>query len=104
MKDFSSSRKVTTIAGNGKTGRALERGPALEIPLSNPFGIQPDADGNLIVASYDQHVVYQLDSSYRSAHIIAGTGMSGLSGKSGERPTTNIDLMTPWDESRRPCT
>ena len=85
--DREAFRKVTTIAGNGKTGRALQRGPALEIPLSNPFGIQPDANGNLIVASYDQHVVYQLDSSYRRAHIIAGTGMSGLSGKSGDRPT-----------------
>ena len=41
-------RRVVTIAGNGNTGRAVEQGRALDVPLSNPFGVQVEADGSLV--------------------------------------------------------
>ncbi|MEM7477252.1 MAG: hypothetical protein AAF483_19890, partial [Planctomycetota bacterium] len=42
-------RRVVTIAGNGESEKPREKGPALEVPLSNPFGVQPEADGSLII-------------------------------------------------------
>lgn len=83
----STFRRVTTIAGNGKSGDPSEKGRATEVALSNPFGVQPEADGSLIVASFDQHVIYRLDANYRSLELIAGTGKKGLSGRTGDLPT-----------------
>ncbi len=78
---------IRTIAGNGQAGAAQDKGRALDMPLSNPFGIQPEADGGLIIASFDQHVLYRLDASYGRLERIAGTGKAGLSGTGGEHPT-----------------
>lgn len=89
-------RRIVTIAGNGKTGRAAEQGRALDVPLSNPFGVQPEADGSLIVASYDQHVIYRLDANYRNLKLIAGTGKAGLSGSDGDR-ATQVDFNQPHE-------
>ncbi len=81
------NRTIRTIAGNGQTGAARDKGRALDMPLSNPFGVQPEADGSLIIASFDQHVLYRLDASYGRLERIAGTGKAGLSGTGGEHPT-----------------
>ena len=91
-----SFRKVTTIVGNGKIGPAPEMGVALLVPISNPFGVQPEKDGSLILASYDQHAVYRLDSSYRKIDRIVGTGNKGLSGREGDRPL-QVDLNQPHE-------
>lgn len=79
-------RKVATLVGNGATGPAPTRGMASEVAVSNPFGVQPEADGSLILASFDQHAVYRIDPNYRRVTRIAGTGERGLSGVDGDRP------------------
>ncbi len=71
--------RIETIAGNGTRGPAETRGRALSVSLSNPFGVQPMADGALVVASFDQHVVYRLTPDFKALHRIAGTGESGQS-------------------------
>ncbi len=76
---------IRTIAGNGQTGQAREQGRALQTPLSNPFGIAAEADGGLIIASFDQHVLYRLDANYNRLERIVGTGQVGFSGKDGDR-------------------
>lgn len=92
----SSYRGLRTIAGNGESSRARDMAPALETSLSNPFGVQPAADGSLIIASYDQHVLYRLDPSYNRLQRICGTGTAGQSGKGGEHPT-NVALNQPHE-------
>lgn len=89
-------RRVTTIAGNGNGGEATEKGRAMESPLSNPFGVQRESDGSLIIASFDTHVVYRLDSTYRMLETIAGTGKAGLTGRQGDIPT-KIQLNRPHE-------
>ncbi len=89
-------KTIRTIAGNGQTGEARDRGRALDMPLSNPFGIQPEVDGSLIIASFDQHVLYRLDPSYGRLERIAGTGTAGMSGTGGEHPT-NISMNEPHE-------
>jgi DNA-binding beta-propeller fold protein YncE len=80
--------KITTIAGNGKAGPAEKQGAATSIPISNPFGIEPDSKGNLIIASFDQHVIYRLSADRKSLELMAGTGAEGMSGKTGDAATT----------------
>ncbi len=89
-------RGLRTIAGNGESSRARDQAPALETSLSNPFGVQPMPDGSLIIASFDQHVLYRLDPSYNRLELICGTGTAGLSGSGGEHPT-NVALNRPHE-------
>ncbi len=89
-------KEISTLAGNGKTGEPVEQGRALAVPLSNPFGVQPEQDGSLIIASFDQHVLYRLDPTYRRLDRIAGTGKAGLSGRDGDYPT-QVQLNRPHE-------
>lgn len=79
--------KIATIAGTGKTGPAEKQGAATGVAISNPFGIEPDSKGNLIIASFDQHVIYRLSADRKSLELIAGTGAEGMSGKTGDAAT-----------------
>lgn len=76
--------KIATIAGSGKTGAVQKQAAASEIAISNPFGIEPDSQGRLIIASFDQHVVYRLSADRRQVALLAGTGAEGMSGKTGD--------------------
>lgn len=89
-------KKIVTIAGSGETGEVVEKGRADQVPLSNPFGIQPERDGSLIIASWDQHVIYRLDAEYRRIEVIAGTGKPGISGDDGY-PPLKVQLNQPHE-------
>lgn len=89
-------RKISTIAGSGNAGEFRAKGMALKMALSNPFGVQPEPDGSLIVASYDQHVLYRLDAAYRRMEVIAGTGEKGFSGMDGDFPS-KVQLNEPHE-------
>ena len=52
-----------------------------QVPLSNPFGIEPDSQGRLIIASFDQHVIYRLSADRKTIELIAGTGAKGFPAK-----------------------
>ncbi len=92
----SPQRTIRTIAGDGAVDKARDLGPAREMSLSNPFGVQPLADGSLIIASFDQHVLYRLDRSFGRLERIAGMGKAGLSGTGGEHPT-DVALNQPHE-------
>ncbi len=81
---FAQYSQIITIAGNGKTGPLQMRGAATEVAISNPFGIEPDSRGNLIIASYDQHVIYRLSADRKQIELIGGKGQEGFSGKNGD--------------------
>lgn len=89
-------RRLRTIAGNGESSRARDMGPAAEMSLSNPFGVQPAPDGSLVICSFNQHVLYRLDPSYNRLERICGTGTAGMSGTGGEHPT-NVALNQPHE-------
>jgi DNA-binding beta-propeller fold protein YncE len=81
---FAQYSRIATIAGSGKTGAVQKQGAATEVAISNPFGIEPDSRGNLIIASFDQHVIYRLGADRRQIELIAGTSAEGLSGETGD--------------------
>lgn len=89
-------RKISTIAGCGEAGSAKPKSRAAEACVSNPFGIQPESDGSLIIASWDQHVIYRLDPTYRSIEVIAGTGERGKSGIVGDFPS-KVEFNQPHE-------
>ena len=56
------TKKVTTIAGNGEKGYAGDGGPAVQAALSMPHEIQFDRAGNLYIAERDNHVIRKVDA------------------------------------------
>ncbi|MFN3191610.1 MAG: hypothetical protein ACE361_13960 [Aureliella sp.] len=89
-------RRVTTIVGNGRQKPIREKGRVPDVTLSNPFGVQPESDGSLIIASFDTHVIYRLDPNYRTLERIAGTGQIGLGGRDGDFPSS-VPLNHPHE-------
>lgn len=76
--------RIDTIAGNGTADNLVAAGGATEIGLANPFGIGEQADGGLVVCSFDWHVLFRLDPNYRTLKVIAGSGKKGLQGTPGQ--------------------
>jgi sugar lactone lactonase YvrE len=95
-RDPSRFRLIRTIAGSGQTGEMRLQGRASNFVLSNPFGIQEEEDGSLIIASFDQHAIYRLDPSYTTLRVIAGTGNAGIAGTGGQ-PATQVMLNAPHE-------
>jgi len=88
--------KIATIAGSGKTGTVEKQGDALASAISNPFGIEPDSQGRLIIASFDQHVIYRLSADRKRIEVIGGNATEGLSGKTGDL-ATNVAMNQPHE-------
>ena len=75
--------RIATIAGDGKAEKLSVEGAALETSLANPFGIGEEADGSLVICSFDWHVLYRLDASRKTLKVIAGSGAKGMGGSPG---------------------
>ncbi len=89
-------RRIETIAGNGQSGALRFQGRASALSVANPFGIQRQKDGGLVIASFDQHVLYRLDAGYSALEVIAGTGSAGMNGRSGDH-AVKVMLNAPHE-------
>ncbi|MFK7735513.1 MAG: hypothetical protein AB8B50_05785 [Pirellulaceae bacterium] len=94
--DSDSFRRITTIAGNGKQAPVMEKGRALSTALSNPFGVQMERDGSLIIVSFDTHVLYRLEPDFRKLERILGTGAAGNAGVAGSQ-VERVELNSPHE-------
>ena len=98
---------IYTIAGTGTGGYSGDAGPATSAKLSNPYGIDVDPSGDLLIADTSNGLVrlvagsscasgcpYGLSSMTRGdIYTIAGTGTGGYSGDAG--PATSAELRLP---------
>jgi len=80
---------ITTVAGNGESGYAGDRGPAKKAALGKPLRVVLDTDDNLYIASYDCSCVRMVGPD-GIISTIAGTGIAGFSGDGG--PATRARL------------
>src|SRR3989442_171347 len=87
------TRRVTTVAGNGRKGYAGDGGPALEASLSMPHEFRFDAAGDLFIAERDNHVIRKVTRRTGMISTLAGTGQPGFSGDGG--PATSAPLRMP---------
>jgi DNA-binding beta-propeller fold protein YncE len=87
------SRRVTTIAGNGKKAYTGDGGPATTASFNAPHEIRFDRAGHLFVVERDAHVVRRIDAKTRIVTTIAGTGVAGFSGDGG--PATAAQFRQP---------
>ena len=77
---------IETIAGTGESSLGASRGPALELNIGQPFGVEIAERGgttSLYVAEVENHRVFRIDLSSGEARVIAGTGEQGFGGDGG---------------------
>ena len=87
------TRRMTTIAGNGKRGYSGDGGPAIDASLNMPHEIEFDADDHLYIAERDSHAIRRVDAKSGFISTFAGTGTPGFSGDGG--PASAAQLRQP---------
>jgi sugar lactone lactonase YvrE len=90
--DFT-SRRTTTVAGNGQRAYAGDGGPATAAALNMPHEIVFDTRGHMYIAERDNHVIRRVDAASGTISTLAGTGAAGFSGDGG--PAAAAQLRSP---------
>jgi sugar lactone lactonase YvrE len=88
---------ITTIAGDGKSGKAGYNDPVPATSLNYPQSLALDREGNLFIADTYNHVVRKLDRQGRLADF-AGS-VAGYAGDGGSATKAQISLPMAVDVS-----
>lgn len=86
---------ITTVAGNGQPENNGDRGPATEMAVGDPFGVEIGPDGALYITEVRNHRVRRLDLSSGQLTTVAGFGEKGYAGDGG--PATGALLNEPYE-------
>ena len=87
-----SNGAITTVAGNGNTGRGGDNGPATSAQLYRPYGVATDSAGNVYIADTINNLIRKVSNGVITT--VAGTGAYGSSGDNG--PATSAQLFYPY--------
>lgn len=82
---------LSVVAGNGTQGLAVP-GPATESPLTFPFGLAIDANGDLYISNLTGEQIDKVDPS-GTLSVVAGTGLPGVPSYGG--PAVDSALAFP---------
>ena len=82
---------MTTVAGNGESGCAGNRGLATAGALAFPAGVVVDASGNLLIAARDCALIYKVDATTGLMTWAAGRRVEGFSGDGGPAPEATLN-------------
>lgn len=87
---------IVTVAGTGKPEDGGDReGPALEIAVGDPFGVEIGPEGALFITEVRNHRVRRLDLSSGRLSSVAGDGRKGYAGDGG--PARSASLNEPYE-------
>ncbi|MFM7135999.1 MAG: hypothetical protein ACKO1M_02870 [Planctomycetota bacterium] len=76
------TRLVTTVAGNGKGGRAIDGAPALETPLAGPRAACQTADGTIYLALREGNSLVAIEKGVVRT-VVNASGKAGYGGDGG---------------------
>jgi DNA-binding beta-propeller fold protein YncE len=85
--------KIRTIAGTGKAGASGDDGDAKMATLNGPKHLCIDADGNVIIADTENHLIRKVIVSEGKIVRVTGTGKKGAAGIGG--PPLEAELNQP---------
>jgi sugar lactone lactonase YvrE len=75
--------RIRTVAGTGTAGFSGDGGPALRAELRGPKHISVDADGTVLIADTENHVIRRYIPADGRIVRVAGTGEKGAAGVGG---------------------
>ncbi len=87
--------QMSTVAGTGQPKNNGDTGPAAEINVGQPFGVEVGPDGALYITEVLNHRVLRLDRKSGQITTVAGCGRKGYSGDGG--PATKAELNEPYE-------
>jgi DNA-binding beta-propeller fold protein YncE len=88
--------RIKTIAGNGQPGDTPARGgPAGDVPVDLPFGVEYGPDAALYITTVGSHRVLRLDPKSGTLTSVVGNGRKGYSGDGG--PAAQAALNEPYE-------
>lgn len=90
----SAAGTIDTVAGTGEPGFGGDGGPAPAARLAEPFHVELDARGGLLIADAGNRRIRRLDLASGSIATVAGDGRGGLGGDGG--PATSAPIGTPY--------
>lgn len=86
---------IETIAGTGRPGDNGREGPADQVHIDQPFGVEFGPDGALYVCEVGQHRIRRLDLTTKQLSTVAGSGRRGYRGDGGL--ALDADLNEPYE-------
>ena len=84
---------ITTVAGTGTQGYTGDGGQGTLAQLFEPTDVACNADGELYISDSRNHVVRKIDVN-GIISTVAGTGVQGFSGDSGDPLNAEFSLLT----------
>ena len=84
IRKVDSTGTITTFAGAGKYGSAVDTGPAVQAQLRSPAGVAVDGAGNLYIADSGRGRVFKVDSTGTITTVAGGLALEDRIG----RPTS----------------
>ncbi len=92
IRQVSTTGKISTIAGTGKSGATGDGGIPIEATLNNPGGIAVDAGGDIYIADTGNAVVRRIDVTSNLIDTVAGIiGVSGTTVSGSGSTLTNLN-------------
>lgn len=64
--------QITTVAGTGKPEINTHAGPALEVNIGDPFGVEIGPDEALYVTEVRNHRIWRVDRKTGQAEVVVG--------------------------------
>jgi streptogramin lyase len=95
MAGASANAAVTVVAGTGVAENNGDRGPALQINIGDPFGVEIGPDGALYITEVRNHRIRRLDLQTGEIDTVAGCGRRGYSGDGG--PAVDAEMFEPYE-------
>jgi streptogramin lyase len=100
MRVVDPAGKIRTVAGTGKAGNSGDGGEARKATLNGPKHLCVDADGNVLIADSENHVIRKYLPAEGKIVRVAGTGKKGSAGIDG--PPDKAELDRPHGVSVHP--
>jgi len=86
---------LSTVAGStgtGSNGYTGNGGPATAALLNNPYGLEIDRDGNLLIGDISNYVIRKIDFTTGIINNVAGAHAAGYTGDSGPATSAKINV------------
>jgi DNA-binding beta-propeller fold protein YncE len=86
---------IDCVAGTGAAENNGDAGPAAEVNIGEPFGVEVGPDGALYICEVRNHRIRRLDLKTGKVTTVAGCGRRGYSGDGG--PAVDAELNEPYE-------
>ncbi len=95
VRKVSAAGILSTVAGTtgtGSNGYTGNGGPATAARLNNPYGLEIDRDGNLLIGDISNYVIRKIDFTTGLINNVAGSHAAGYTGDDGPATAAKINV------------